>query len=122
VEVAGRCDGELRGDRRLAVLNRMEQEEGNFFAALDWALAERSDLGLRLGAALAQSWEVRGPVTQYRSYMKALLEVDTSDHRLRATILSRAARLARRQQDYCQRGSCWRRAWGASAASATIPP
>jgi predicted ATPase/DNA-binding CsgD family transcriptional regulator len=102
LEVARRCDGELRGDRRLVALKRLEQEEGNFFAALDWALTQPSDLGLRLGAALAQSWEVRGPVTQYRSYMKALLEVDTSDHRLRATISSRAARLAWRQQDHPQ--------------------
>jgi DNA-binding CsgD family transcriptional regulator/tetratricopeptide (TPR) repeat protein len=102
LEVAHRCDGELRGDRRLAALKQLEQEEGNFFAALDWALTQPSDLGLRLGAALAQSWEVRGPVTQYRSYMQALLALETSDQRLRATISSRAARLAWRQQDHRQ--------------------
>jgi predicted ATPase/DNA-binding CsgD family transcriptional regulator len=102
LDVARRCDGELRGDGRLAALRRMEQDEGNSFAALDWALTQPSDLSLRLGAALGQSWEVRGPVTQYRSYMQALLALDTSDHRLRATILSRAARLAWRQQDHRQ--------------------
>jgi DNA-binding CsgD family transcriptional regulator len=38
----------------------------------------------------------------HRAYMEALLRIDTTDRRLRSTILARAARLAWRQQDHAR--------------------
>jgi len=54
------------------------------------------------GAALAQFWELRGPVGEWRALIEGLLELGPSDRRLRATVLARAARLAWRQRDYAR--------------------
>jgi predicted ATPase/DNA-binding CsgD family transcriptional regulator len=102
LERARRYDRALRGDGRSAAFDLFERDEADFLAALDRALADRSDLGLQLGAALGQWWELRGPVHVHRSYMEALLAVDTPDRRLRSTILARAARLAWREQDHAR--------------------
>jgi predicted ATPase/DNA-binding CsgD family transcriptional regulator len=100
LEVALEADDGLRGGDRAGALRRLEQEEGNLLRALDWARGRDSDLGLRLCAALAGFWELRGRVNDARARLEELLELDTSDRRLRATALSRAGRLAWRQQDH----------------------
>ncbi|MGH9209142.1 MAG: LuxR C-terminal-related transcriptional regulator [Acidimicrobiales bacterium] len=101
--VAGRFDVELREDRRAVAFHRLEQEEGNLTAALAWAREQhRPDLGLRLGAALAQFWELRGRVNEGRAWLEDMLSIDGADPDLRATALARAGRLAWRQRDYLQ--------------------
>ena len=100
LEVARGADVGLRGGDRASTLQRLEQEEGNLLSALEWARRGRSDLGLRLCAVLAGFWELRGRVNDGRAWLEEVLEIDTPDRRLRATALSRAARLAWRQQDH----------------------
>jgi predicted ATPase/DNA-binding CsgD family transcriptional regulator len=100
LDVAQGFDAALRAGRRPEALRGMEREEGNFVAALEWAATQPSDLGLRLCAALAQFAELRGPVSEWRARMEEMLKVDTSDRRLRASVLSGAARLAWRQNEY----------------------
>jgi ATP/maltotriose-dependent transcriptional regulator MalT len=100
LDVAREADAGLRGGDRAGALERLEREEGNLLSALAWARGGRSDLGLRLCAALAGFWELRGRVNDGRAWLEEMLEIDTADRRLRATALSRAARLAWRQQDH----------------------
>ncbi len=98
--VARRLDAALRGRRRAHALRAMELEEGNYLVALQTAAAMAPELGLQLCAALAQFWELRGPVGEWRALIERLLELAPSDRRLRATVLARTARLAWRQRDY----------------------
>jgi predicted ATPase/DNA-binding CsgD family transcriptional regulator len=100
LEVARRSDAALRGHQRALALRRLEQEEANLVSALEWARRQRWDLGLQLGAALARFWELRGRVNDGRARLEDLLTSDTPNRRLRATVLSRAGRLAWRQRDY----------------------
>jgi predicted ATPase/DNA-binding CsgD family transcriptional regulator len=100
LEVARDADVGLRGGDRAPALERLEQEHGNFLLALEWARGGRSDLGLRLCASLAGFWELRGRVNDGRAWLDEMLTIDAPDRRLRATALSRAARLAWRQQDH----------------------
>jgi predicted ATPase/DNA-binding CsgD family transcriptional regulator len=100
LEVARRADAELSGDNRAAAMACFEQEESNVLTALHWARTQRTDLGPRLCAALAQFWELRGPAGECRALMEETLKLGTADRRLRGTVLWRAATLAWRQQDY----------------------
>jgi predicted ATPase/DNA-binding CsgD family transcriptional regulator len=100
LDVARRLDAALRGRRRAAALREMDQEEGNFLVALGASGATDPDLALRLCAALAQFWELRGPVGEWRELIERLLARGPSDQRLRASVQARSARLAWRQRDY----------------------
>jgi predicted ATPase/DNA-binding CsgD family transcriptional regulator len=100
LEVAREADVGLRGGRWAGAARRLEREEGNLLLALQWARGRRSDVGLRLCAVLAGYWELRGRVNDGRAWLEDMLEIETPEHRLRATALSRAARLAWRQQDH----------------------
>jgi predicted ATPase/DNA-binding CsgD family transcriptional regulator len=86
----------------LETFHRLARDEGNLRAALEWAGDNRSDIGLRLAANLAQFWELRGRVNEGRAWLEAALRLTTDDARLRASALHRAGRLAWRQRDYGQ--------------------
>ena len=94
------CERDLRGGRRALVLGSLDQEDGNLYAALEWARTQRPELGLRLCVALATYFEFRGRVTDGRVWLDWALRVPTADRRLRAAALSRAGRLAWRQNDF----------------------
>jgi predicted ATPase/DNA-binding CsgD family transcriptional regulator len=106
LDVAQACDIQLRHGDRPQAFRRLEQEEGNFLAALDWARAHPSEFGLRLCTALAHFWELRGWVndgrTWLQTWLETMLQVETADDTLRATALARAGRLAWRQRDYAR--------------------
>jgi DNA-binding CsgD family transcriptional regulator len=55
-----------------------------------------------LCVALSLYWQLRGRVNDGRAWLDEALQVDTSDRRLRATMLSRAGVLAWRQSDYAR--------------------
>ena len=103
LELARRCDAEFREDQRGHVFRRLERDDGNLLAALEWARAERSEVGLRLACALARYWESRGRVREGRGWLDALLEVDGGDRALRASGLARSARLAWRDRGHSVR-------------------
>jgi predicted ATPase/transcriptional regulator with XRE-family HTH domain len=74
---------QLHGADQLTWLNRMEQEHDNFRAALAWSAAaadsrligsaEAAELGLRLAAALAWFWFVRGYWSEGRTWLSGML-------------------------------------------------
>ena len=85
-------------------LLRIEQEEGNLLAALQWARDQRSDLALRLCDALAPFWEFGGRINDGLACLEEMLAVDAGDGipdpHVRITALGGASRLAWRQRDY----------------------
>jgi predicted ATPase/DNA-binding CsgD family transcriptional regulator len=102
LEVALRSDAELRGRNPATVLDRLEDDDANFRAALAWCRGQAEDLGLRLSTALAISWALRGCVDEGRAWIEDMLRLRaaTEDRRLRASALARASCLAWRQHDH----------------------
>jgi predicted ATPase/class 3 adenylate cyclase/DNA-binding CsgD family transcriptional regulator len=55
-------------------MDRLEQEHANLRAVLEWAGARgETELGLQLGSALGELWDVQGTVTEGRTQLSALL-------------------------------------------------
>ncbi len=100
LELVRHCDAAYRDDQRGDVFRRLEQDEANLIAALEWARTARSDLGLRLACALARFWESQGRVREGRAWLEELLAVADGDPVLRSSALARTARLAWRQRDH----------------------
>jgi tetratricopeptide (TPR) repeat protein len=121
---------ELHGPQQGLWLDRLEQEHDNLRAVLAWCLLTDgdADTGLRLAAALAPFWELRGYHTEGRSWLTRVLKrsglqpvseaTDPTDLLVRndASIaaLAALARLAHRQGDY----GLARRMYAASLAGA----
>jgi predicted ATPase/DNA-binding CsgD family transcriptional regulator len=99
LDTARRLDGDLGTARSGAALRRIEEDDGNFRVALDFALAASDDLGLGLCTALGRSWALRGRISEGRARLDEALKAETRDRRLRASALYRASRLAWRQHD-----------------------
>jgi non-specific serine/threonine protein kinase len=89
-----------------AWLRQIEAEHDNLRGALRWALAPGADglrtgLGLRLSIALWWFWEVRGHLTEGRSWLARALAVATGvPPQRRAEALIGSGTLAMRQGDY----------------------
>jgi predicted ATPase len=76
---------QLGGALQLAVLDRLEAEQGNLRAALNWSLgpaatdsadsAERAELGLRLARALSRYWYQYGHITEGRRWLERAIEL-----------------------------------------------
>jgi predicted ATPase/class 3 adenylate cyclase len=104
--LAERAEPELRGPDQSAWLERVETEHDNFRATLEWCRgrSEATEAGLRLAAALAMFWEVRGYREEGRERLAAALAAEGADASLyrarRARALSGAGRLAEIQGDY----------------------
>lgn len=69
-------------------MDRLEESYDNLRAALNWALIEQpmnAQMGLRLAAALAFYWEMRGLLVEGHRWLTAALErIDSADVPLRA--------------------------------------
>ena len=92
----------LWGPAQPTWLDRLESEQANLRAALAWGrvAAGWTDVGLRLGIALAGFWEMRGYSGEGHVWLADALERDaTATPRLRAWALALAARLALQQGD-----------------------
>jgi predicted ATPase len=74
--LAERAEPELTGADQSAWLDRLAVEYGNLRTALDWCAATPggAGLGLRLAAALALFWYVRGPYTEGLNWLEGMLE------------------------------------------------
>jgi predicted ATPase/DNA-binding SARP family transcriptional activator len=92
LKLAERAESELMGNRPMAALEGMVSERGNLRAALSWALdanneedaSERSELGLRLAAALGRFWDAQGPGEGRRWLEKGLAHSDILPTSVRA--------------------------------------
>jgi predicted ATPase len=83
-------------------LDRMEQEQDNVRAALDWAIQEeKGEMALRLAAALQWPWRLRGPLPEGRRYLSAILSLpDTQEETIyRADALNALGSIALTQRD-----------------------
>ena len=93
----------LRFDADVAALERVETEHDNLRAALRWSL-ETGDAprAVRLGAALARFWLVRGHLSEGRRWLDAALALDATNAPPgpRARALWGAGILAHFQNDY----------------------
>src|SRR5207245_3314297 len=103
LKLAEEADTELTRSVRATWLDRLEIDEENLRAALAWCLAEGSgaEAGLRLARALVRFWEVRGYLSEGRSYLSAALGREGADRPTpeRAEALNAAAVLAWMQGD-----------------------
>jgi predicted ATPase len=75
LKLAEEAEAELSGSVRAVWLDRLETEYENLRAALAWCLAQENgaELGVRLAGALVQFWEVRGYLSEGRSYLAEAL-------------------------------------------------
>ncbi len=64
-----RAEAELRGPAQGAWFDRLESELDNVRAALDWAIDNEPEIGLRLGGALWQFWKRRGYLSEGRTWV-----------------------------------------------------
>jgi predicted ATPase/DNA-binding SARP family transcriptional activator/DNA-binding CsgD family transcriptional regulator len=72
--LAERSREELEGPRAVPWLDRLEAEHDNLRAALQWALeAEDGATALRLAAALALFWQLRGHLAEGRRWLEQAL-------------------------------------------------
>jgi tetratricopeptide (TPR) repeat protein len=85
---------------------RLLDDEGNFRAALGWALeAGEADLALRLGGALWMFWRWAGLFAEGRSWLEAALRTaNRSDLEVRSQAIWGAGWLAYQQGDYKRTG------------------
>lgn len=97
LELAERAAPELRRTGQSTWLARLDRDHDNLRAALDWCIEQHeAQLGLRLGAALARFWYVRGYLDEGLHQLERLLAMPTSagDAAIRVAVLNGAGNLA----------------------------
>lgn len=103
LRLAEEAEPQLQGAQQGQWFNRLEAERDNLRAALDYSLtAGRTQVGLRLAGALHWFWACRGPVSEGRAHLTALLQrTERSEPTtVRAKALTAAADLAYRAADF----------------------
>ena len=114
MERAEEAEAGMNGPEQDRWLARLDRERENLRAALGWAVEARApELGLRLGAALAGYWSVRGPLGEARDWLSRLLaleETETLPETVRARACSALGYLAWFGGDYEEAGAAHREA------------
>jgi tetratricopeptide (TPR) repeat protein len=104
LELAERAAPHLTGPDQAAWLDRLEAENDNLRAALDWCIEEDADAesGVRLSGALQWFWAIRGHFTEGRQWFAAALAKQRSTGPTPgfAMALHGAGNMAFRQDDY----------------------
>jgi predicted ATPase/DNA-binding CsgD family transcriptional regulator len=93
----------LRGVQQLLWLRRLDREQENIRAALNWLIThEEGEKALRFCVALWRFWQIRGYWSEGRRWLKAALALPSAGERtsVRATALSTAGELAGVQTDW----------------------
>jgi predicted ATPase/DNA-binding SARP family transcriptional activator len=95
---------ELKGPQQGVWIERLEREQNNLRAALQWALEQGDAVtSLRLGSALWLFWHVRGHYSEGRRWLDAVSALPVADEsgldRVRAQVLAGAGVLAGDQGD-----------------------
>jgi predicted ATPase/class 3 adenylate cyclase/Tfp pilus assembly protein PilF len=101
IDLAEQAEPALTGPDQVAWLDRLENEHGNFRAALQWCESAEPVLELRLAGALWRFWSTRGYVGEGLGRLETAIAVPDADRMpgLRRA-LNGAANLAREQGDY----------------------
>ena len=103
VDIAQAAERDMDGPLQAAVLDRLEAEHDDFRVALAWGTSGGDpEPALRLATALGRFWEVRGHLSEGRSWLEAALTAGGGGESpaLRAVALNWAAVLAQHQGDY----------------------
>lgn len=131
LRLAEEAEPQLSGRQQVRWFERLEREHGNLRATLSWLLqqgsdAQRSELALRLGGALAQFWEIRGYASEGRHWLERVLSISRGVRSAaRAKALIGAGRIASFQDDFgqveawCREGLALYRELGDRQGSAT---
>jgi predicted ATPase/DNA-binding SARP family transcriptional activator/DNA-binding CsgD family transcriptional regulator len=99
--LAEEAEPELKGAAQEQWLGRLEEEHDNFRAALSWAMEQgEAELGLRLGAALAEFWHLHVHHSEARRWLEGALAKEGGPPAARMKALERACFLAWEQGDY----------------------
>jgi predicted ATPase len=106
VAVAELAEPKLRGAEQRAWYSRLADDEGNFRAALSWAMqAGESEIALRLAASLWMFWRWAGLFDEGRAWLNGALEAgDDCPVDLRCQALWGAGWLAFHRGDYERMG------------------
>lgn len=101
LQLAQSAEPNLHSPRQQQWLNRLERENDNFHAALQWGLAEggEPELGLQLVVALWQFWWMRAHIAEGRHWLELSLRLaaPATSPRLRAWALLAAGMLGKEQ-------------------------
>jgi predicted ATPase/DNA-binding CsgD family transcriptional regulator len=78
LRLAEEAEPELRGAQSALWLERLERERDNLRAVMQWLLeqdgvGQRKEMALRLGAALKDFWNLRGPYSEGRAFLEQAL-------------------------------------------------
>lgn len=95
---------EIPGPNQALWLNRLDQEQDNMRAALEWDIEQSPEQGLELTLALFPFWHTRAYLREGRLWLERALEINTAVTVPRARALAAASLLAQRQGDYAQAG------------------
>jgi predicted ATPase/class 3 adenylate cyclase len=99
--LAERAAPALQGPGHAAWLDRLEAENDNLRAALDWTLTHDPGQGMALGANVWRFWLSRGHLTEGRGWLERLLaHGDEGPPAARVRVLYAVAGFARTQGDY----------------------
>jgi predicted ATPase/serine/threonine protein kinase len=92
----------LQAAQAVEWLNRLEEENDNLRAALQWSLEQDAQTAVRLAAALRSFWNLHSYLTEGHRWLKAALESGGSDapSPVRRKLLNGLGQLARHQGDY----------------------
>ncbi len=108
LQLAEEAERQLSGPQQIRWFERLEREHDNLRAILSWLLepgsdAQRSELALRLGGALAQFWEIRGYMSEGWHWLERVLDESRGVRSaVRAKALVGAGRIASFQGDFDQ--------------------
>lgn len=103
VELAESLGADLwGGPRQIASSYRLELEQDNIRAALQWTFdAGEGALALRLAAAMRRFWIMRAYMTEGRRWLQSVLDLHVPDHLvLRCQAIHAAGWLAANQHDF----------------------
>ncbi|HEV2471256.1 MAG TPA: tetratricopeptide repeat protein, partial [Chthonomonadales bacterium] len=100
LRLAEEAERKLYGSEQGWWLDRLETENDNLRAALDWSVRSDPESALRLASAIWWFWHVRGYFSEGRGWLHAALEALPGVTAVHARALHAAGTLARNQGDY----------------------
>jgi tetratricopeptide (TPR) repeat protein len=100
-DLAARAAGGMRSEQSTMWLRRLDAEQENLGAALEWTTHHDPELGLALAGEMGSYWLRRGFLSSGRHHLQRLLESGaTASDRVRLAALRVAGQLARQQSAF----------------------
>lgn len=90
LQLAERAEPELRGPNQIRWLDRLEREADNLRTALEWALQDNIEAGLRIAGALLWFWHIRSRRSEGIDRLQRVLSMETQTRGSEALTAARA--------------------------------